>query len=298
MLPARLRRRVSGEGRLLALERLGLRGYHARAYLALLDHDAATARDVAHRGRIPKGRVYEVLGELHAAGAIDLLPESPKRYRAAPFAQLFDRRVRARLDEAEALRGERERLVALFPSLPTPASGAPSIVMLREAEAFEERARAVLARADREVLALGPAALGPRLAGWGDVVREAQARGVRWRALLAVEPASSAAAGALASWGVEVRHRPAGADADAGVVVEGRRRVLVCWGLAAGPRGEAPGFVVEDLALAATLAGAFDDLWERGAPLDARLAELQRGGKEPEPHGPSSATRPRRSRAE
>ena len=64
------------------LERLGIRGYEGKAYLALLSLGEATASQISSRARIPLARVYEVLNSLVSKGLAVVRAGRPRKYKA------------------------------------------------------------------------------------------------------------------------------------------------------------------------------------------------------------------------
>lgn len=72
-------------GRLLELlESIGIRGYEARAYLALVEMGEASAPVIASKAGIPQPRVYEVLDSLLKKGLVEVKIGRPRTYRALP----------------------------------------------------------------------------------------------------------------------------------------------------------------------------------------------------------------------
>lgn len=64
----------------------GLTEYQARVYLTLLDLGTATASQVPSPSRVPRTRIYSAMQQLHEKGLAEILPETPLRYKAVPFA--------------------------------------------------------------------------------------------------------------------------------------------------------------------------------------------------------------------
>ncbi len=64
------------------LELVGLRGYEARAYLALIEIGEASASVIASKAGIPQPRVYEVLDSLLKKGLVEVKIGRPRTYRA------------------------------------------------------------------------------------------------------------------------------------------------------------------------------------------------------------------------
>jgi sugar-specific transcriptional regulator TrmB len=70
------------EERILRLKKTGLNEYEARAYLSLVGLREATAREILEAGRIPQGRIYDVLRNLATKGYVEIQGGSPTYYRA------------------------------------------------------------------------------------------------------------------------------------------------------------------------------------------------------------------------
>ena len=66
------------------LEYIGIRGYEAKAYLALIELGEASATTIASKASIPQPRVYEVLESLLKKGLIEVKIGRPRTYRALP----------------------------------------------------------------------------------------------------------------------------------------------------------------------------------------------------------------------
>ena len=65
----------------------GLTEYQCRVYLALLDLGTATASQVPPISRVPRTRIYATMSQLHEKGLVEIVPETPLRYKAVPFAR-------------------------------------------------------------------------------------------------------------------------------------------------------------------------------------------------------------------
>lgn len=73
------------------LQALGFTDYEARAYVALLRFQPATAYEIAKAASLPKANSYTVLESLSRKEAAQPVSESPVRYMAVPPAFLFER---------------------------------------------------------------------------------------------------------------------------------------------------------------------------------------------------------------
>jgi sugar-specific transcriptional regulator TrmB len=72
--------------RIEKLTSFGLTDYEARVYLGLLELGTATAGQIPSVSRVPRTRVYATMQQLHARGLVQILPETPLRYKPAPFS--------------------------------------------------------------------------------------------------------------------------------------------------------------------------------------------------------------------
>jgi sugar-specific transcriptional regulator TrmB/predicted hydrocarbon binding protein len=93
--------------RLTKLKEFGLTDYQARAYLALLELNISTANQIPAISRVPRTKIYGIMRQLHDKGLVQIIPETPLKYRAVPFKQYLERRVGQLREEA----GDLERSV-------------------------------------------------------------------------------------------------------------------------------------------------------------------------------------------
>lgn len=87
------------------LTTLGVSTYAARTYVALVQLDGGTARDVSRVGDVPRPRVYDAAEELHERGLVDVAHTSPRRF--APVSsettgRTFERETRRRTNDLRA----------------------------------------------------------------------------------------------------------------------------------------------------------------------------------------------------
>lgn len=165
--------------RLERLRALGLAEYPARAYLALLELGPANARAVADRSGVPRGKIYATLNDLHVRGLVEVTPERPHRYVAAPVVELLASLRRTHRDALERLTRDEQTLVREFGAAPLPAPpplGAVAVV--RGRRNFVERLRLALDGARGSVLVATTAPGLSRLADELDVLADARDRGV------------------------------------------------------------------------------------------------------------------------
>jgi len=96
--------------RIRRLMEFGLTEYQARVYLTLLDLGPATASEIAPLSRVPRTRIYATVQQLHGKGLVEILPETPQRYKPVAFAAY----LRA---TAQDLRGRASQLEANLDAL-------------------------------------------------------------------------------------------------------------------------------------------------------------------------------------
>ncbi len=81
----------------------GLTEYQARVYLTLLDLGTATASQVTPHARVPRTRIYATMSQLHEKGLVEIIPETPLRYKAVPFVRFLMKSVEELRDRAAGL---------------------------------------------------------------------------------------------------------------------------------------------------------------------------------------------------
>jgi sugar-specific transcriptional regulator TrmB len=110
------------ESEIEKLQEYDLTEYEAKAYLALVELEDATAREVAEVSRVPRTKIYGVIDDLHEKSLVEVIPERPKRFLPEAFDQYlerFEERYKQRLEQIEEDRTRFEGMVD--------ASGPPTI---------------------------------------------------------------------------------------------------------------------------------------------------------------------------
>jgi len=64
------------------LVRLGLSGYEAKAYVAVVTLVEGTVREISEESGVPRSRAYDILNRLAEKGFVEVSSSSPRRYRA------------------------------------------------------------------------------------------------------------------------------------------------------------------------------------------------------------------------
>ncbi len=134
----------------------GLTEYQARVYLTLLDLGFATASQVPALSRVPRTRIYATMQQLHEKGLVEIVPESPLKYKAVPFDNFLLARAKDYRERAEQLEANLESLAKEFAIL---AREEPEVRGRFEAvygrRNVRERLIKMYASAEREVYGLG-----------------------------------------------------------------------------------------------------------------------------------------------
>lgn len=92
------------------LKKLGLTGYEAQAYLALLRLGDAEANEIAVNAKIPVGRIYNVLSSLEETHLIRAQDTRPRRYACVEPSNAMERLLKNRQEELNHASVELETL--------------------------------------------------------------------------------------------------------------------------------------------------------------------------------------------
>ena len=197
------------------LQRLGLNGYEARAYLALLGHPRSKALDVSQRAEVPRQKIYEILDSLTEKGFTQTCEDRTRLFSAVEpgvaipqhIARQGEELQRQWLEQSRIATDIAEELTAAVQGdgaesdfvrlLPDPSQCVKQRRQLL-AEARTEHAEFVAAGAPQEVFDPAP-------------LERAVARGVRCRVLVATHGLDGSArrvAEHFRQAGAEVRETP------------------------------------------------------------------------------------------
>ncbi len=100
--------------RLTTLRDLGLTDYQARVYLALLGLGASKASQIPAIAGVPRTRVYATMNQLHDKGLVEIIPETPLRYRPVPIQTYLQASARDLREQARGIEGNIEELSRAF----------------------------------------------------------------------------------------------------------------------------------------------------------------------------------------
>lgn len=92
------------------LKKLGLSGYEAHAYVALLKLGDAEAGEIAGRANIPMGRIYNVLSNLEEFHLIRSMDTRPRKYACVEPGAALERLLKNRQEEFKRASTEMDEL--------------------------------------------------------------------------------------------------------------------------------------------------------------------------------------------
>lgn len=100
--------------KLKKLQEFGLSEYQARVYLALLELGIATASQIPPISKVPRTRIYMTMSQLHEKGLVQIIPETPLKYKPLPFEEFLEKRISDLKTEARMLEVVKEELSREF----------------------------------------------------------------------------------------------------------------------------------------------------------------------------------------
>ena len=161
----------------------GLTEYQARVYLTLLDLDTATASQVTPHARVPRTRIYATMQQLHEKGLVEIIPETPLRYKAVPFARFLEKTAEELRERAESLEKNVESLAKEFAVIgqiaPEEKGRFEAIYGRRNAR---ERLIKMYENVEKSWIGIGTSrSPGRVMRGFGEYITDKAQKGVRFR---------------------------------------------------------------------------------------------------------------------
>jgi len=166
--------------RIRKLRDFGLTEYQARAYLALLDLGTATASQIPPIARVPRTRIYATMQQLHGKGLVEIIPETPLKYKPVPFSNYLmkvalEQRQRAETLEASIAQLEKEFAI-VGGQVPVEAGRFEAVYGRRNAR---ERLIKMYSGAKREAYGIGTTkSPGRIMKAFGSILQEKKKEGV------------------------------------------------------------------------------------------------------------------------
>lgn len=141
--------------RLKKLEDFGLTEYQARVYLALLEFEVATAGQIPSASKVPRTKIYGIMRQLHEKGLVQIVPETPLKYRAVPFERYLENQIkdmRVRSDELEANKTDLSKEFAFSHKKPEKQG---KFEVLYGRRNVRDRLTKIYTQAKKEILSIG-----------------------------------------------------------------------------------------------------------------------------------------------
>ena len=166
--------------RIRKLREFGLTEYQARVYLALLDLGTATASQIPPIARVPRTRIYATMQQLHEKGLVEIVPESPLKYKPVPFSNYLTKLASEQRQKAETLEASIAQLETEFGIVggqaPAEAGRFEAVYGRRNAR---ERLIKMYSAAKREAYAIGTTkSPGRIMKAFGAILQEKRKEGV------------------------------------------------------------------------------------------------------------------------
>jgi Predicted transcriptional regulators len=132
------------------LEKLGLKQYEAKAFVALTRLPAGTAKRVSEISEVPRTRVYDAVRTLESKGLVEIQHSNPQQFRAVSTDEAAST---LRSEYEERTDSLRDALASLDRETPgTETDVTHEVWALSGTTAITNRSRELLDEADREVV--------------------------------------------------------------------------------------------------------------------------------------------------
>ncbi len=141
--------------RLKKLEDFGLTEYQARVYLALLEFDVATAGQIPPASKVPRTKIYGIMRQLHEKGLVQIVPETPLKYRAVPFDMFLEKQIVEMREKSNELEANKETLSKEFEFSHKKPERQGKFEVLYGRRNVRDRLNKIYTQAQSEILSIG-----------------------------------------------------------------------------------------------------------------------------------------------
>ncbi len=214
------------DGEIEKLQEYDLTEYEAKAYLALVELEEATAREVAEVSRVPRTKIYGVIDDLHEKSLVEVIPERPKRFLPRSFEnhlERFEQHYEQRLDQIEE---DRSRFEGLVESSRTPTiQGAGSFRVHKGRKNVLNKMLEMIEEAENSVWLLGSSYAPLRLNYYSPLLHDKTADGVIARVQCPIRAQNRMDIEEALQY-AKVRHRDTDATGSSILAVDGERLLL------------------------------------------------------------------------
>jgi sugar-specific transcriptional regulator TrmB len=141
--------------RLKKLEDFGLTEYQARVYLALLEFDVASASQIPSVSKVPRTKIYGIMRQLHDKGLVQIIPETPLKYRVVPFERFLQKKIKDMRENADELESSVETISKDFTITHREPEKQGKFEVLYGRRNVRDRLMKIYESAKKEVLSIG-----------------------------------------------------------------------------------------------------------------------------------------------
>lgn len=141
--------------RLKKLEDFGLTEYQARVYLALLEFEVATASQIPSASKVPRTKIYGIMRQLHDKGLVQIVPETPLKYRAVPFEGYLKKKIKDMRGKAGELESSIKDLSKDFAVMHKKPEKQGKFEVLYGRRNVRDRLNKIYSAAKKEILSIG-----------------------------------------------------------------------------------------------------------------------------------------------
>ncbi|MDX1610978.1 MAG: helix-turn-helix domain-containing protein [Candidatus Thermoplasmatota archaeon] len=263
-------------GELETIQEYGLTEYEARAYLALVELEEGTAREVADVSRVPRTKIYGVIDDLHQKSLVEVIPERPKRFLPKAFEGYLDKFEARFKEKLKKLDEDRERFRELIAESDAPAIQGPGqFRVVKGRKNVFNRMMEMVEDAEKSIWMLGSAFAPLRLNYLSPMVHDKVADGLLVRVQCPVLATNRLDVEEAMAYG-EVRHRNSENAGSSILLVDGEAALLTHYI----PddthlfKGEDVSIWTDDPAIVADITELVTRTWADGMPAKDKLAEM------------------------
>lgn len=141
--------------RLKKLEDFGLTEYQARVYLALLEFEVATAGQIPSASKVPRTKIYGIMRQLHEKGLVQIVPETPLKYRAVPFDLYLHKRISEMREKSNELESNIDDLSKEFEMRHKTPEKQGKFEVLYGRRNVRDRLTKIYEQAESEIISIG-----------------------------------------------------------------------------------------------------------------------------------------------
>lgn len=265
-------------GELETIQSYGLTEYEAKAYLALVELEEATAREVADVSRVPRTKIYGVIDELHKKSLVEVIPERPKRFLPISFDAYLSKFEKQFKDQLSRVKQDKERFKELLaPSEVPTLKGPGQFRVVKGRKNVLNKTLEMLEGAEKSVWLLGSAFAPLRINYFSPLMHDKVADGLIVHIQCPVLESNRVDIEEAMAY-AEVRHRASENSGSSLLLIDGRE-VLVTHYIPDDThlfKGEDVSMWTDDPAIVADMTELMAHVWTESEAAEKRLTALAR----------------------